>query len=446
MKRYSKTFCVYPWMHQTTTPTGRIRFCCVAHDVDVCHKDGTPMELGRETFQDAWNSDYVRNVRRRMIEGKPVKGCEVCYQQEATGKVSYRQRHNQEWKTRLSAEYIERIVDDSIEDDFRVEKMPSYLDLRLGNICNLKCRMCNPFNSVQIYNEWVALDKKTGKGYSEFWKKYGVQLSKCDQWYESENFWNSVEEHIPNLHKVYMTGGEPTLIKGNYRFLQKCREMGLAHQIELFFNLNFTNLKDAFIDAINDFRFTSINASFDGLGHVNDYIRSPSRWENLKNNFEKLLRMTGDGVGIGISPVIQAYNILDIVPLLDFAEDMMVKYDKEILVDFLSCFHPPFLDLAMLPKNVKAEAIARLEAFKERSRFYHSGKKKMFFMKNGIDSTISRLGSCLDEEEPGLIGDFFDYTRTLDRQRNQSFAETFPDLAHLFKNAGYDYRATALGM
>ena len=426
-------------MHQTTSPTGRIRFCCVAHDIDICHEDGTPMVLGKDTFQDAWNSHYIRDVRRRMVEGKPVKGCEVCYQQEAMGKRSYRQRHNQEWENKLSARYIEKSVDRSIGNEFRVDGMPVYLDLRLGNLCNLKCRMCNPFNSVQIYNEWISLDEKTDQKYSKFWKKYGMQLAKCDQWYESDHFWNSVENYIPHLRKVYMTGGEPTLIKGNYRFLEKCREMGMASRIELFFNLNFTNLRDTFIDAINDFHFTSINASFDGLGSVNDYIRSPSRWEKLKENFEKLLKSVGDRVGIGISPVIQAYNVLDIVPLLDFAEDMMEKYDKKILVDFLSCYHPPFLDLFMLPKNIKTEAVFRLEEFKGRSRFYHGNDGRLFFMKNGIDSMINRLLSCLDQEEPRLIQDFFDYTKTLDRHRGQSFSETFPELVGLFKDAGYNY-------
>ena len=439
LKNHSKTFCVYPWIHQTTTPTGRIRFCCIAKDVDICHKDGTPMVLNKETFRDAWNSNAIKDVRRKMVEGKPVKGCEVCYEQEAVGKRSYRQRHNQEWISKLSAQYIEKIVKYSIDNDFSVNEMPSYLDLRLGNLCNLKCRMCNPYNSVQIYNEWLALDKKTGKKYSEFWSKHGMALSKCDDWYESELFWNSVEEHIPHLKKVYMTGGEPTLIKGNYRFLEKCREMGKASEIELFFNLNFTNLKDEFIEAVNDFRYTSINASFDGFEHVNDYIRSPGRWSHLKKNFEKLLEMGGDKIGIGISPVIQAYNVLDIVPLLNFSEDMMVKHDKIIMVDFLTCFHPSFLDLIMLPKNIKTEAINRLEEFKKHSRFYHQNNPRLLFMKNGIDSMIRRLTACLDEENPQLIHDFFDYTKTLDRQRNQNFPKTFPHLANLFKDSGYDY-------
>lgn len=396
------------------------------------------MILGKETFQDAWNSDYMKDIRRKMIDGKSVEGCGTCYKQEKIGKKSYRQIHNQEWTSRLSKKYIRKIVDKSIESNFEVHQMPSYLDLRLGNLCNLKCRMCNPYNSVQIYNEWKRLDQKTDDKYSEFWKKYQLYLNSCDTWYESETFWNSVEDHIPYLEKVYMTGGEPTLIKGNERFMEKCRQMGRSSNIELFFNLNLTKLEDSFIESINDFKYTSINASFDGFDHVNEYIRFPSRWKVVKRNFERLL-VRGHKVGVGISPVIQAYNVLDIVPLLDFAERMMVKYNKEILVDFLFCFHPEFLDLPMLPKNIKMEAIRRLEEFKSRSLFYHQTQGRLFFMGNGINSLIHRLKCDLEKEDPQLINDFFDYTKTLDQQRNQSFIDHFPDLSNLFNQAGYNY-------
>ena len=27
-------------------------------------------------------------------------------------------------------------------------------DIRLGNLCNIKCRMCHPSESTQWYNEW----------------------------------------------------------------------------------------------------------------------------------------------------------------------------------------------------------------------------------------------------------------------------------------------------
>ena len=215
MKEYSKTFCVYPWIQQQTTPTGRINFCCISMHTFVPREDGSAMSLEKETFSDAWNSTYMKDIRQKMVDGKPVRGCETCYEQEKMGKKSYRQSHNEEWGQKLGARYLENLVEESVEKEFVVDKPPAYLDLRLGNLCNLKCRSCNPYNSVQIAKEWQKLDEKSSGRYSQFWKKYGLDYGDCTPWFESENFWKSVEECIPHLKKVYMTGGETTLIEGN---------------------------------------------------------------------------------------------------------------------------------------------------------------------------------------------------------------------------------------
>ncbi len=443
MKEYSKTFCIYPWIQQQTTPTGKINFCCVSMHTFVPREDGKPMVLDKETFKDAWNSGYMRDIRKKMIAGEPVKGCETCYEQEKVGKRSYRQGHNEEWSRKVGKKKLESLVEKSIASEFVVDDPPMYLDLRLGNLCNLKCRMCNPYNSVQIYKEWEKLDQKSDLQYSKFWKKYGLDFGGCTPWFESENFWKGVEENIPYLKKVYMTGGEPTLIEGNYRFLERCRELGYADQIELFFNINFTNLKDSFIDQLNDFHWTSVNASLDGNGIVNDYIRSPSRWSIIDQNFRKMADKAGKRLSLGISPVIQVYNILNIVDLLEYAEEVGENSNREILVDFLFCLHPDFLDVIHLPDNIKNEALLRLEEFKKVSKVYRSRSKTSFFLRNGVDSLVNRLRQSMGAENPKMVHDFIFYTKTLDHQRKQSFSENLPELKFLLEEAGYEYDSIA---
>lgn len=442
MKEYSKTFCVYPWIQQQTTPTGKVNFCCISMHTFVPRENGEPMMLDKETFKDAWNSGYMKDIRKKMVNGEAVFGCETCYEQEKVGKKSYRQSHNEEWSKKLGKDHMEALVDRSIANDFGVDQPPAYLDLRLGNLCNLKCRMCNPYNSVQIYNEWEKLDAKSDKKYSAFWKKYGLEFGGCTPWYESDNFWTGVEDNIPYLKKVYMTGGEPTLIKGNYRFLNKCREMGFASKIELFFNINFTNMKEEFIEQLNSFQWSSVNASLDGYGSVNEYIRAPSRWNIIDKNFRKLAAEGKRNIQLGISPVIQIYNVLNIVDLLEYAEEVMQESGREIIVDFLFCLHPDFLDIVHLPDSVKEEALLRLEDFKLSSPTYRSGSRISFFMKNGIDSMITRIKQSMGKENPEMIRDFLSYTKTLDLQRKQSLIETLPELVFLLEEAGYSYEDT----
>ena len=44
----------------------------------------------------------------------------------------------------------EEVVKQAIENDGVVNDSPVYLDLRFGNKCNLKCRMCDPLFSTLI--------------------------------------------------------------------------------------------------------------------------------------------------------------------------------------------------------------------------------------------------------------------------------------------------------
>lgn len=434
-----KTLCVYPWIHQMTTPSGKVNFCCISPKTFVKDDNGKPYQLGTHSFSDAWNSSYMRGIRKNMLRGEPVKGCETCYKQEKIGKKSYRETHNEEWRSSLGNIEVNKRIEDSRKNNFNVVAPPVYLDLRLGNLCNLKCRMCNPYNSTQIHKEWTELDASTDGDYSKFWANYKMKNESFDPWYESEIFWNDIATKIPHLKKVYMTGGEPTLIEANYKFLDKCKEMGFAREIELFFNLNFTNIRDRFIDQLSHFRWTNINASIDGFGVVNDYIRGSSKWSVCSGNIEKLLEKSSHNVGLGFSPVIQAYNILYLPELLDYIESLVLKYKRDILVDFLHCYSPEFLDFAILPANIKNEAKIRLIQWKSRSKTFDNGSRNSFFLKNSIDSLITRLDQTMETTDDKKIHDFIHYTKILDAKRNQSCAQSLPDLVTMLKEAHFEF-------
>jgi glutamate-1-semialdehyde 2,1-aminomutase len=107
------------------------------------------------------------------------------------------------------------------------------------------------------------------------------------QWFDHDIMWDQVISLIPTLKKVYMTGGEPTLIKNNFKFMKKCIDEGRT-DIVLFFNTNCTNINKQFLELISQFKQVNINASMDGIGIVNEYIRAPSDWKQISENIEKL--------------------------------------------------------------------------------------------------------------------------------------------------------------
>ena len=151
MTDYSKTFCPYPWIHIMTQPSSTINFCCVANG-QIKKDDGSILMLNKgDDISTVWNNNHYRKIRKQMVEGERVDGCEPCYELEDLGIPSYRENYIQDWMGfHREADNIRQIVDDSIVNDYVVKESPQYLDFRLGTLCNLRCRMCQSQNSLSL--------------------------------------------------------------------------------------------------------------------------------------------------------------------------------------------------------------------------------------------------------------------------------------------------------
>lgn len=419
------TFCVNPWIQQTVLPTGAFSFCCAAaHGGPI--KDATGHILywaSQNPFPEVWNSPETREIRKRMLNGQKVRGCETCYFQESIGKKSSREMLNEEWFGKIAPE-IWRRVEDSRRNDGTVSSRALYLDLRLGNLCTLKCRTCNPFNSTKIYAEteqMLAGDAEFKKFYHEVhtWK-----LAPIEPWYESEEFWTSVETHLPDLRKVYLTGGEPTLIKRNLQFLRRCIDEGHAEHIFLMLNTNCTRLTDEFFDLLPHFEFTLVNCSLDAFGSVNEYIREGTKWETIDANVRRLVSLS-PRIQVGFTPVVQILNAYALPELLDYIERLNEDAHRSLNVDFLYANHPEYMDIRNLPDHVRAKAAKKLEAFTGRSKLYHANP----YVKNSVDSGIRALRGPRLEGAEQKFGIFMKYNGYLDRQRGRDMAAAVPELA-----------------
>ena len=80
----SKTFCMLPWVHQHAYPDGRVYPCCFA---EYWHPVGN---LKTHTMKEVWNQDGYKEIRKLMLQDKPVKQCVKCYEQEENGFFSLR--------------------------------------------------------------------------------------------------------------------------------------------------------------------------------------------------------------------------------------------------------------------------------------------------------------------------------------------------------------------
>lgn len=424
------TFCAIPFVSMVVNTDASVQPCCMMkrNTHRLKNNEGRNLTI-KDKLSDAWNCNEMKTIRNAMVSGNELEGCKVCYLQESSGRTSNRQFANAEWSNKLGESALYKLIDKAVLTGGELDYSIAYLDLRLGNLCNLKCRMCSPFNSSQIAKEHVELEKKD-PNYKVVWaKSYGrldPRINEVQEWFDSPVLWDQVLELIPSLKKVYMTGGEPTLISNNFMFMDECLRRG-RRDIVLFFNTNCTNVNKRFTNLIGQFGRVNINASIDGTGVVNEYIRSPSKWSQISANVETLAQMPN--VVLGITPTVQVYNIFNLVETLEWVDSLNEKYRKSIFVDFLINVHPHHLAVGILPDDIRHKVAEDLINYKNKKLNATSHELTV----NSVNGIIGLLQKPRAEDWEEQLNRFKIYTESLDRERSQSLAEVSEVLAGLIK-------------
>jgi sulfatase maturation enzyme AslB (radical SAM superfamily) len=412
-----------------TQPSSTINICCVATG-QIKKDDGSILMLNKgDDISTVWNNNHYRKIRKQMIEGERVDGCQPCYELEDLDIPSYRENYIKDWMGfHRNADQIKEIIDKSIVNDYVVEEAPQYLDFRLGTLCNLRCRMCQSQNSSAIYKE--LQDEEL---YTEEERQFVVDTSHwgdfsdyTQPWFDDPGFLATVEGWLPNVNRLYFTGGEPTIIQRVYWILNKCIELGIAKDIDLVFNSNMTNIQPRFLETIGQFRDVLMCLSVDGYAQYNDYIRSGSTWSVI----DKHIRDYADSEVVGnilFSPVIQIYNILNITDLLDYAEEISNESGRRIDISFLLNNYPKCLDIRNLPQNIRDVAIQRLESWSATSKYFDADERN----KQTVLGLIKALKESYNEDSEQQMQIFKQYTLLLDSKRDQSIKDSIPELWEL---------------
>ena len=416
----SPVFCVYPWMAFLIGPTQNVKICCVAEDY-LESKSKKRYSSNTSSLESIWNSEGMREVRRKMLAGEKVSACKNCYHQESIGKTSHRQLSNKEWFGSEWGSIIKERIWESKKNDYVVDEAPLYLDIRPGNLCNLKCRMCNPGNSSPIYKEHkeLLLDKKDSVISLIDTKYFSEDEEKFQSWSQSSNLWKTVYNWMPTVKQLSFSGGEPALIEKNWELLDYAQNKGYSKKIHLIFSLNCTYVPEKLLKTFDNFLSVSLYLSVDGLGKVQEYIRHPSKWYNIERNIIKILKRRKNNVKIYLFPVVQIYNILYLVELLKWADGLQKKYGL-INSNLVMCNTPSYFDLAILPQNIRILALKDIELYQKD----YQGKDD--YLMECLDVVKRTLRNVKKRDSELQLKQFFQYTYILDEKRKNSFKEALP--------------------
>ena len=203
------SICMLPWISIETSPMGTARPCCLARE------EISGIDLRKDTLEDAYKSQYMQDLRRQFRQGVKPQTCKLCWDEEAAGRDSKRIH------SRVRLKELYPLVDWNNDTPDQLW----FIDLKLGNICNLKCRICGSWSSSKWATEEMdylpkGVDKKSHIAYT--WLKAGTWPE------ESPGFWQNLKALLPNVKYFEFTGGEPWLIQEHWDLLGYANEQGYA--------------------------------------------------------------------------------------------------------------------------------------------------------------------------------------------------------------------------
>jgi len=435
IKLSSNTICPLPWIHLATRPNGDVRLCCTANasgagkndikDAGLVKHNGQVMNLQQHTISEVWNSDYMKTVRLQMLDNKIPTSCTKCFEEESQGIVSKRQWETVVWRERLN---VDNIINNTKLDGSLPVNIP-YFDLRLGNLCQLKCIMCSPHDSSSWIKEWKAQYPKYKKIELKQDQEWNIDFDYT--WYQKGGFLESMRAQAHNIKELYFAGGEPLLIPEHYKILEFMVETGAAKLCVLRYNSNGLELPEKLFELWKHFKQVKFNFSVDALGERNNYIRYPSKWSSVVANLKRL-DDTPNNITVNIACAVQLLNVLTVPELVYWKENKKFKkinlppYGAGLIGTHL-VYLPSYLNVRVLPKHLKDKVKTKIEHFCSRRN------TDTEFMKNpyGMQRWQGLVQYMMLEDWSNKLPTLIEYLETCDSQRGTDFRQTFPELSFL---------------
>jgi len=206
----SETFCIYPWIHLHSYPTGETYPCCHA-DMQI------PVGNNKEdALKDIWNNHNMRELRNDMLMGHHNNICNGCYEQESHGFFSGRKSANKH-----HGHHIAKALHTTDAGTVRDFKM-TYWDIRFSNLCNLSCRSCGHIFSSSWHKDQSHLAEQAG---DPNWKNENKVLLVSGK--SKTDMIDQVMEHIDHVEQIYFAGGEPLMMDWVEKGLLKHQDLNV---------------------------------------------------------------------------------------------------------------------------------------------------------------------------------------------------------------------------
>jgi len=391
-------FCVLPWISLEASPIGTVRPCCLADD-ELLDDSGEKFSLLSADFADIQNSNAMRSLREQFLQGKRPQTCRKCWNEERAGRTSKRMHT------------LDRLKHILGEQTWTADAKPlMFLDLKLGNICNLKCRICGSWSSSQFATEeinWIK-DQDDKK------QSYAYQMLRAGAWpRDNQRFWSEIDSALNDIRYIEFTGGEPFMIEEHFAMLQGIVDRGIAGQVEIHYNTNGTHYPQHAAEIWQHFKTVEIAISVDDLGTRFEYQRTNAVWSEVEANIERFrqLRQQHKNIQLQCCATVNVFN----VRYIDALANWIVMQGFDFV--YWNMMHDAwYFSIATLPDKAK-QGIERWLRLADVSPQHRDEFDRIIdFMNRGASTDGFMLRMKIAD---------------LDRKRNSDLAVVAPELAEL---------------
>lgn len=396
-------FCVLPWISLEASPIGTVRPCCLAID-EITDESGNKFKLKEHNLERIQNSDYMKQLRQEFLAGEKPQTCRRCWTEERAGRTSKRMHT------------LTRLKHMGITPEWTSDAKPlMFLDLKLGNICNLKCRICGSWSSSQFAAEEIKYNRQ-----EETRGSFAYQMLKDGAWpRESTEFWSDLNQHLDDVRYIEFTGGEPFMIKEHFQLLERLVESGHAEQIEIHYNTNGTQYPEEAETIWQHFKHVEIAFSIDDVEERFEYQRSNACWTEVQENINrfKQLRNRCSNITLQACCTINVFNVYYLETVANWIDQQEFDYI------YWNMMHDAYyFSISTLPEQAKQAITERLLTAAIPEKFKDDFKRTAEFMNKGnsLDGQLLRMN-----------------IRDLDFKREQNLALVEPEFAELIN---YDFR------
>lgn len=408
-------FCLAPWMHLHALAEGHVTPCCESRQ-----------QLGninKQSFQEIWNGAPMADVRAKMLRGEPVAACRKCYDKEAHGVESLREKFNKGRR-----HHFDKVVGGTL-DGRAPNALPVFWDIRFSNLCNFRCRSCWHGSSSRWFSDAVAM----GTALGDHAIIQGVE--------DADALFDQLDAYLPYLEDIYFAGGEPLITEEHYRLLDLLIARGACHvTLDYNTNLSVTGIKGHdVIEKWKRFPTIRVRASIDAVGARGELLRKEQNWRDTVANARRI-RTECPHVNFRTEATVSVFNVLHLPALVRELDALDVAPVDRMISHLLQ--DPPYYNVRVLPRAMKARVHAVYAEFEgwlaKRVSTLPDGDAVLASHRTQLHEILSYMDS---EDWTHLLPKFRQVTARLDALREEKTRDVFPELVPLIEERGARWRA-----